>query len=236
MNQTPGASPAALVHLHCLEADVVRIFQHRNRAGAVEGDIEFARQAVKRAIVENMEMPFARERAGIDQLLRIDAGGRRAGDVADIVGAGAARAEAEILNGLDHRDGVVGLYLADLQIGARGDMGVAAAIALGEVGDAGELRRFEDAVRDTQAAHIRILIRRDVEQAEEPPAEIVGRLRIFVARAELLEALVAVERMLLALELFLIGKLLAGGEHAVLRFEGRGVGSGRLRRRRSTAG
>jgi hypothetical protein len=30
--------------------------------------------------------------------------------------------------------------------------------------------------------------------------------------------------MLLALELFLIGKLLAGGEHAVLRFEGRGVG------------
>jgi hypothetical protein len=58
----------------------------------------------------------------------------------------------------------------------------------------------------------------------------------FVARAELLEALVAVEGMLLALELFLIGKLLAGGEHAVLRFEGRGVGSRRLGRRRSTAG
>ena len=181
-------------------------------------------------------MPLARERARVDLFLWINAGGRRAGDVADIVGAGAARAQAEILNGLDHRDGVVGLYLADLQIGARGDMGVAAAIALGEVGDAGELRRFEDAVRDTQAAHIRILVRRYIEQAEEPPAEIVGRLRIFVARAELLEALVAVEGMLLALELFLIGKLLAGGEHAVLRFEGRGVGSRRLGRRRSTAG
>ena len=58
-----GRKPRALVHLHCLEADVVRIFQHRNRAGAVEGDIEFAWQAVKRAIVENMEMPLARERA-----------------------------------------------------------------------------------------------------------------------------------------------------------------------------
>jgi hypothetical protein len=53
----------------------------------------------------------------------------------------------------------------------------------------------------------------------------------FVARAELLEALVAVEGMLLALELFLIGKLFAGSEHAVLRFEGRSIRSGRLRRR-----
>ena len=72
------------------------------------------RGAVKRAIVENVEMPLARERARVDLFLWINAGGRRAGDVADIVGAGAARAQAEILNGLDHRDGVVGLYLADL--------------------------------------------------------------------------------------------------------------------------
>ena len=130
-----GLKPKTLVHLRCLKADVVRIFQHRDRAGA-----EFARQAVKRAIVENMEMPFARVRAGVDQLLRIDAGGRRAGDIADIVGAGAARAQAEILNGLGHRDGVMGFDLADLQIGAGGDMRVAAAITLGEVGNAGELR------------------------------------------------------------------------------------------------
>jgi hypothetical protein len=109
-----GRKPASLVHLHRLKADIVRIFQHRDRAGAVEGDIEFARQAVKRAIIENMEMPFARERAGIDQLLRIDACRRRAGDVADIVSAGAARAEAEILNGLDQRDGVMRFDLADL--------------------------------------------------------------------------------------------------------------------------
>jgi hypothetical protein len=123
-----GRKPRALVHLHCLEADVVRIFQHRNHAGAVEGDIEFAWQAVKRAIVENVEMPLARERARVDQFLWIKAGGRRAGDVADIVGAGAARAQAEILNGLDQRDGVMRFDLADLQIGPRGDMGVAAAI------------------------------------------------------------------------------------------------------------
>ena len=88
----------AVFDLDGLKSDVVGVFQHRDRAGAVEADIELARDAVERAVVENVEMPFARVRPGVDQLLRIDAGGRRAGDVADIVGAGAARAQAEILN------------------------------------------------------------------------------------------------------------------------------------------
>ena len=86
-------------------------------------------------------MPFARVGPRIDQFLRIDAGRRRAGDVADIVGAGAARAQAQILDRLDHGDGVVRRDFADLEIGARRDMRVAAAVALGEIGDAGELRR-----------------------------------------------------------------------------------------------
>ena len=82
-----GLEPEAVVHLHRLEADVVGILQNRNHSGAVESDVELARQAVERAVVENMEMPFARIRTRVDQFLRIDAGGRRAGDVADIVGA-----------------------------------------------------------------------------------------------------------------------------------------------------
>ena len=109
-------------------------------AGAVEGDVELARQAVERAVVEDVEVPFARVGPRVDQFLRVDAGGRRAGDVADVVGAGAARAEAEILDRLDHRDGVLRLDLADLEIGAGRDMRIAAAVALGEVGEAGELR------------------------------------------------------------------------------------------------
>ena len=132
--------PEASFTCYRLEADVVGVFQHRDHAGAVEADIEFARQAVERAVVENVEVPFARIRPRVDQLLRVDAGGRRAGDVADIVGAGAARAQAEILDRLDHGDGVLRLDLADLQIGARRDMGVAAAVALGEIGEAGKLR------------------------------------------------------------------------------------------------
>ena len=151
-------------------------------AGAVEGDVELARQAVERAVVEDVEVPFARVGPRVDQLLRVDAGGRRAGDVADVVGAGAARAQAEILDRLDHGDRILGLDLADLNIGARGDVRVAAAVVLGEIGDAGELRSLEDAVRDAQPAHVGVLVGRDVEQPEEPPAEIVGRLGIFVFR------------------------------------------------------
>ncbi|MFM2420701.1 MAG: hypothetical protein RL385_5424, partial [Pseudomonadota bacterium] len=49
------------------------------------------RQAEQRAVVEDVEVPFPRGGPGVDQLLRIDAGGRRAGDVADVVGARTAR-------------------------------------------------------------------------------------------------------------------------------------------------
>ena len=89
-----------------------------------------------------------------------------------------------------------GLDLADLEIGARRDMGVTAAVALGEIGEARELRGIEDAVRHPQPAHIGVLVRRDVEQPEEAPAEIVRRLGILALGGVLLEPLIGVEGML----------------------------------------
>ncbi len=207
-----------VIHLHRLEADVVGVFQHRNRSGAVEGDVELARQAVERAVVEDVEMPFARVRPRVDQLLRVDARGRRTGDVADVVGAGAARAKTEILDRLDHRDRIGRLDFADLQIGTGGDMRIAAAITLGEIGHARELRGAENAVRDAQPAHVGILVRRDVKQAEKAPAEIVGGFWIFALGGEVLEPAIGVKRVLLAFELFLIGEFAAGSDKPVLRF------------------
>ena len=218
MNHTPGSRPKAVIHADGLEADVVGVLQHGDGAGAVEGDVEFARQAVERAVVENVKMPFARVGSRVDQLLRIDACGRRAGDVADVVGAGAARAQTEILDRLDHGDGVGCLDFADLQIGARGDMRIAAAITFGEIGYAGELGGIEDSVRDAQPAHVGVLVRRNVEQAEKAPAKIVRGLRIFALGGVVLKPTVGVERMLLALELFLIGEFTAGRNQPVLRF------------------
>ena len=224
-----GLDAEAVLHLDGLEADIVGIFQHRDDAAAVEADIEFARDAVERAVVEDVEMPFARVGPGVEQFLRIDARGRRAGDVADIVGAGAARAQAEILDRLDHGDGVFRLDLAHLQIGARGDVGVAAGIALGEIGEACELPMREDAVRNAQPAHVGLLRRRAVEQAEEAPAEIVVGLRRLVVGGLRLQPLVAVERIELALEFLRVGQLAAGLDDAVLRAQRRGVRADRLR-------
>ena len=100
-------------------------------------------------------------------------------------------------------------YFPKLQIGAGGDVAVGPAQALGEIGKAGELPVLEDAVRDTQAGHIGILRRRDIEQPEITPAEIVRRRRRGVVERLLLQALIGVEGMLFALEFFLVDKLLA---------------------------
>ena len=135
---------------------------------------DLRRQAIQRALVENVEMPLARIRPRVDELLRIDAGGRRAGDIADIVGAGAARAEAEFHDAVDHLDGVLRLDLADLQIGAGGDVTIRPGAAVGEIGEARELPVLHDAVRNAQPAHIGRLRWRHVEQPVIAPAEIVG--------------------------------------------------------------
>ena len=171
-----GLDAVPVQHLDRLEGDVVGLFQHRDPARAVIGDIEFARQAIQRTVVEDVEVPLARMRPRVQQLLRIDAGGRRAGDVADVVGAGAARPQAEILDRLDHVGRVLRLDLAQLQIRARRHMRIGTAEFFGDVGDAGKLPVLENAVRNAQAAHVGVLRRRHVEQAVVAPAEIVRQV------------------------------------------------------------
>ncbi len=124
-------------------------------AGAVIGDIELARQAVQRTIVQDMKVPLARMGTRVQQLLRIDAGGRRAGDVADVVGAGAARPQAEVLDRLDDVGRVLRLDLPQLQVRARRHMRIGTAEFFGDVRDPGKLPVLENAVRDAQAAHVR---------------------------------------------------------------------------------
>jgi hypothetical protein len=97
----PGLDAEAVLHLDRRESDVVGLLEHGDPAGAVEGDVELARQAIQRAVVQDVVVPLARIRPRVDQLLRIDARRRRSRHVADVVGAGAARAQAEVLNTFD---------------------------------------------------------------------------------------------------------------------------------------
>src|ERR1700680_4589537 len=86
----------------------------------------------------------------------------------------------------------------------------------------------KNAVGNAQAAHIGLLRRRAVEQAEEAPAEIVVWLWRLVLGGLVFELLVAVERMQLALEFFRVRQLAAGLDGAILGAQRRGVGSDRF--------
>src|SRR3974390_1911378 len=107
-------------------------------------------------------------------------------------------------------------------------MRVAASVSFGESGEPRELMRFENAVRDPQTAHVGVLVGRDVEQTEISPAEIVRRFRILVICRLCPQARVCVEWMLLAFEFFLVRKLAARREQALLRLQGCSIGTDRL--------
>src|SRR4030095_12453531 len=80
-----GSGLAAFGPAHGREGDVVGVLQHRHHAAAVEADIELARQPIERTVIENVMMPSARVGSGVDQLLWVDNGGGRGGDVTDVV-------------------------------------------------------------------------------------------------------------------------------------------------------
>ena len=199
----------AILYLDCGERDVVGVFEHRDLAGAVEGDVELARQSRQRAVVEDVVVPFARVFAGVEQFLRIDTRRRSARDVADVVGAGTARAQAEILDALDQGNRVLRRNFANLKVGAGGDMAERPAIALGQIGHAGELPMLEDAVRNPHPAHVGILRRRDVKQTVIAPAKIIRGRRRRVGERLLLQPRIGIERVLFALEFLLVGEFFA---------------------------
>ncbi len=168
--------------------------------------------------------------------MRRDARGGVTRHVADVVRTGAARAEPEIDHLLDDVDRMPRRDLAQLQIGAGRHVRIAAGAARGEIGHGGELPMVEDPVMDPHAQHVGILRRRHVEQPVVAPTEIVRRLRKLVFGCLLLEAMVGVERMLVAFPLLLVDELLAGGLGLRHRGEMRRVRPGRHRRTRAAAG
>ena len=198
------------------EADVVGVLEHGHAPAAVEGDVELARQAVHLAMIEDVVVHRAAERPRIVDFLRIDAGGRAAGDVADIVGTRAARGEPQRLHRQKHVDGVRRADLADLQVGARRHIGIAAAEGIGGIRQATHLPGVEDAIGDAQAAHEGILRRGDVEEAlilGQEDVDALGELPGLGASHHLVPA---VERMTRTLGGLLGDQLAARGNCAVL--------------------
>ena len=81
----PAGTLLTFCDLHGDEADVVGVGDHADGAAIVEGDIEFARQAVQVARVEDVVVQCFGERGYVVKLGRIDTGDGRGSDVADVV-------------------------------------------------------------------------------------------------------------------------------------------------------
>jgi hypothetical protein len=122
------------------DADVVGVFNGTDQAAAVEGDIKFAGEIEELAVVENDLRELMAERERVVEFGGIDAGGGIAGDVADVVGAGAARMKAGALNAAENFGRVFGFDEANLKIRAGGDLDVAGGEFVGDAGDFAELK------------------------------------------------------------------------------------------------
>jgi hypothetical protein len=168
-------------------------------------------------VVEDVVVEGARERARVVELVGVDAGGRAAGDVAHVVGAGPARHDGEVVERREDLDGAVGRDAAELEVRARRHVPVAGREPLGDVGDAAELVRRDDPAREPQAAHERLLSGRDVEQPVKLPAEHVGAAGEPAGLRVLDDAVPGVERVLGPLRLLLWSELPSFGDEAVLR-------------------
>src|SRR4051794_38448881 len=76
-------------------SDVIGIGNHANAAAPIKSDVEFARQAIKVAVINNVVMQRLRERTGVNQFRRVNASSRGSRDVANVVHARTAGGKAK---------------------------------------------------------------------------------------------------------------------------------------------
>jgi hypothetical protein len=167
------------------------------------------------------------ERPRVVELARVDAGGRAAGDVADVVRARAARGEPGVGEALQHLQCRRRPDLPHLQVGARRDVRVAAAEIPGDGRYSAKLFRIENSVRNAQPQHEAVLRRRDVEEPVELVEEDVGAPGELALRRVGRHLVPDVERVPGALRLLLARELAASGEGPVLRLDMDLFGAGR---------
>ncbi len=127
----PVAPPAAMrkengaVFSHRRDAEIVRVLDRADQPAAVEGDVELAGQVVELARINDDPRQLAHVGRAIDQLVRIDPGGGVRSEIANVVGARAARVQTGELDAAQHLRRIFRLDQADLQVRPRGDLDVA---------------------------------------------------------------------------------------------------------------
>ena len=138
---------------HRREADVVDLGIGAPGSAPRDRDLELPRQVVERGVAVHELGRLHDERRGVDQLLGVETRHRAAGDIARDVAARAHGGHALKPERLEHVRQALERHPVELEILAHGDVGDAAAVPLGEVGDRPDLPRLEHAVGNADSHH-----------------------------------------------------------------------------------
>ncbi len=176
-----------------LQADVVEPGQRTVFLGAIDGDLELARQEGEFRVEGAPLAQDLAQRARVENLVGSDAGKLVGGDVADAVARSLDGMHLDLGQFGQHFRHVLDLRPVELHVVARGEVAVAAVVLAAEFGQAAQLARGEHAVGDGDAEHRRVALDVEAVLQAQRAQFVVGKLAGFPARdlvAELGDAFV----------------------------------------------
>ena len=135
------------------QADIVDLRVGAPDAASRDRDLELARQVVELGIARQHSIRFQRERRSIADLVRVHAGDRAARNVARHIAAGARRVQADAPEFLEHFRKSLDRDPVQLNVLPHREIGDAAGVAAGEVGDGSQLVRSQQAVGNANSHH-----------------------------------------------------------------------------------
>ncbi len=188
----------------------------------MEGDVELPGQVIELAVIKDELPKLLDDGQRFDELIWINAAGRVAGEIADVIRAGAASVQSDGLNSAEELDGVLGLDQPQLQVGAGRDLDVPAGELVGNRGQFAKLKAMELATGNPQPGHEGFLIRREVKQPLPFEAECVLAVRCLIRGSVLEQQWIGVEGMQLALDPFFgnqVVQVRLGGDGRRVRLE-----------------
>ena len=196
---------------HRLAADVVRVLDGADEPAAVVGDVEFPRQVVERAVIDDDLPHLLAERHHVDEFMRVDARRGIRGEIADVVRARPARVQAHVLDALHKCRRVLRKNEPHLQIRTRRDLHVTGGDFLCDVREFAKLERAKLPAGDAQSRHERLLHRREVKESVPFETESLLLVRGLVRHGVVEELLIRIQRVQFALHAFLEDEIVERG-------------------------
>jgi hypothetical protein len=223
-------------HADGAKPEIAGLGQCAHGAPAVEGQREFARQGLQRAIAEDAVLRFFRQRESVDQLAPIEPRRRARADIPHGVAPAAPTEDAELEQPRQHIQACLRPDAAQLQVAARGDLHDRLPETRRQVRHAAQLVRQHAAARETQPTHEGLFRWRNIKEAVKLVEEAVIAERKTPLAGQPLHAGPELVRRLAALGTLFGGQALARAQVAILSIPHRLIGMHRLGRGRRRPG